>query len=89
MLVTTKTYDETLDKLKKYPTWTVDVETNGLDWFGKNQICGVGVGIETGETFYFPFRHFPSLEAENLHPLQIGQLMEAMNNCSTLIKDTT
>lgn len=85
MLVTTKTYDETLDKLKKYPTWTVDVETNGLDWFGKNQICGVGVGIETGETFYFPFRHFPSLEAENLHPLQIGQLMEAMNNCSTLI----
>jgi DNA polymerase-1 len=85
MLVTSKTYDETLDKLKNYPTWTVDVETNGLDWFGKNQICGVGVGIETGETFYFPFRHFPSLEAENLHPLQLGQLMEAMNQCSTLI----
>jgi DNA polymerase I len=85
MLVTAKVFDETLDNLKAHPTWTVDVETNGLDWFGKNQICGIGVGVETGETFYFPFRHFPSLEADNLHPLQLDKLMQLMNKCTTLI----
>ena len=85
MLVTAKVYDETLDKLKAHPVWTVDVETNGLDWFGKNQICGIGVGLVTGETFYFPFRHFPSLESKNLFPPQLFQLMQVMNNCTTLI----
>ena len=85
MLVTAKVFDETLDKLKAHPAWTVDVETNGLDWFGKNQICGIGVGLDTGETFYFPFRHFPSLESQNLFPPQLFQLMEVMNKCTTLI----
>jgi DNA polymerase-1 len=85
MLVTPDTYESVLTDLKQYTTWVVDVETNGLEWHGKNQICGIGVAVETGDTYYFPFRHYPSLEAVNLHPPQLFQLMEVMNNCSTLI----
>ena len=85
MLVTPDTYESVLTDLEQYTTWVVDVETNGLDWHGKNQICGIGVAVETGDTYYFPFRHYPSLEAVNLHPPQLFQLMEVMNNRSTLI----
>jgi len=85
MLVTPDTYESVLADLEQYTTWVVDVETNGLEWHGKNQICGVGVAVETGDTYYFPFRHYPSLEAVNLHPSQLFQLMEVMNERSTLI----
>jgi len=85
MLVTPDTYESVLADLEQYTTWVVDVETNGLEWHGKNQICGIGVAVETGDTYYFPFRHYPSLESVNLHPPQLYQLMEAMNNRSTLI----
>ena len=85
MLVTPDTYESVLADLEQYTTWVVDVETNGLEWHGKNQICGIGVAVETGDTYYFPFRHYPSLEAVNLHPPQLFQLMEAMNKRSTLI----
>ncbi len=85
MLVTPDTYESVLADLEQYTTWVVDVETNGLEWHGKNQICGVGVAVETGDTYYFPFRHYPSLEAVNLHPPQLFQLMEVMNERSTLI----
>ena len=85
MLVTPDTYESVLTDLEQYTTWVVDVETSGLEWHGKNQICGIGVAVETGDTYYFPFRHYPSLEAVNLHPPQLFQLMEAMNKRSTLI----
>jgi DNA polymerase-1 len=85
MLVTPDTYESVLADLEQYTTWVVDVETNGLEWHGKNQICGIGVAVETGDTYYFPFRHYPSLEAVNLHPPQLFQLMEVMNERSTLI----
>jgi len=85
MLVTPDTYESVISDLKAYSTWVVDVETNGLDWYGKNQICGIGVAVETGDTYYFPFRHYPSLEAVNLHPPQLFQLIEVMNERSTLI----
>ena len=85
MLVTPDTYESVLADLEQYTTWVVDVETNGLEWHGKNQICGIGVAVETGDTYYFPFRHYPSLEAVNLHPPQLSQLMEVMNERSTLI----
>ena len=85
MLVTPDTYESVLSDIKECATWVVDVETNGLEWQGKNQICGIGVAVETGDTYYFPFRHYPSLESVNLHPPQLFQLMEVMNERSTLI----
>ena len=57
---TEQQYKEALEVLLKHDVWTVDVETNGLDAFGMNQLFGVGVGISNGpdiQTFYFPFRH--------------------------------
>ena len=33
------------------------METNGLNSFTKNQICGIGLGTLEGKTYYFPFLH--------------------------------
>tara|TARA_R110002020_G_scaffold284230_3_gene499793 strand:+ start:1440 stop:3404 length:1965 start_codon:yes stop_codon:yes gene_type:complete len=57
MLVNEQNYIEIADRLKLFDTLVVDVETNGLDPFTKNQICGIGVGTLEGDVYYFPFRH--------------------------------
>ena len=54
MLVTEQRYEEVKEKLAKADTWTIDVETNGLDPFNTNQICGLGIGVLEGETFISP-----------------------------------
>ena len=44
MLVeTVEQFDEAIKTLRLSPKKAVDVETNGLDAFGHNQLCGVGV----------------------------------------------
>ena len=51
-------YRQAASKLADVSSWVVDVETNGLDSYGCNQICGVGVGtLGSKESYYFPFRH--------------------------------
>ena len=51
-------YRQAVSRLVDVPSWVVDVETNGLDPYGWNQICGVGIGtLGSKETYYFPFRH--------------------------------
>ena len=82
-----KDYKTALEKLDSYPLWTVDVETNGLDPYGVNQICGVGVGIYDEEvekilTFYFPIRH---LQGVNLTPDYLTNLMEVMSKRKALV----
>ena len=82
MLVTEQRYEEVKEKLAKADTWTIDVETNGLDPFNTNQICGLGIGVLEGETFYFPFRH---QQEENLpFPLQ-KDIIALANTRKTLI----
>ena len=62
-VVTNRTFEESLKQLQSVlevaPTLVVDVETNGLDAYGSNQICGVGVGETNpdGLVQYYPFRH--------------------------------
>ena len=80
-------YSVALEELSRYPTWTVDVETNGLDPYRTNQICGIGVGIyeETAEkisTFYFPFRH---QQGTNLVPDKLKELTGLMSTRASLI----
>ena len=45
--VTEETFEQNVNKLRSVlevaPTLVVDVETNGLDSFGTNQICGIGL----------------------------------------------
>ena len=51
-------YRQVAPKLAASKSWIVDVETNGLDSFGYNQICGVGIStVESNITYYFPIRH--------------------------------
>jgi len=59
----------------------VDVETNGLDPFGYNQLCGVGLSHK-GQTYYFPFRH---QQGNNLWPPHLTQLMKCLSKAKTVI----
>ena len=79
MLVDTPAlYNEVEQILKTEDGLIVDVETNGLDAFGMNQICGVGVASLKGETYYFPFRH---QQGNNLSPDTLRQLMHVLSSC--------
>ena len=82
MLVTEQNYKDVKLKLSKVDTWIVDVETNGLDPFGKNQICGLGVGTLEGETYYFPFRH---QQGNNLPSEMQKDIIAVANLRTTLI----
>ena len=51
-------YKKEIKNIISASTVIVDVETNGLDAFGQNQICGVGVApLGSEELYYFPERH--------------------------------
>ena len=82
MLVTEQTYREVRDRLAQTDTWTIDVETNGLDPFNMNQICGVGIGTLEGEVHYFPFRH---QQGTNLPTHIQKDLITLVNTRKTLI----
>jgi len=78
-------YREVLTKLTPHSFWTVDVETNGLDSYGINQICGIGIGCKIEgaiETFYFPFRHQQGI---NLAPPLLKDLMRVMSSRKELL----
>ena len=60
MIVTSDTFTETLNSLPKVSEWIIDVETNGLNPYDMNQICGIGLVPVTNsdsQIYYFPFRH--------------------------------
>ena len=88
MLVTNEIeFKEALKQLSSQTMWTVDVETNVLDPYGVNQLCGVGVGImdtdiEEIVTFYFPFRHQQGI---NLEPSLSKELMKVMSERDALL----
>ena len=82
MLVTEQNYKEIRDRLAQTDVWTIDVETNGLDPFNKNQICGLGIGMLEGEEHYFPFRH---QQGTNLPIHMQKDLITLVNTRKTLI----
>ena len=82
LIDTVAKYEQTIEALAT-DTLIVDVETNGLDPFGYNQICGVGVApLNSQETYYFPFRH---QQGTNLPPVCIKTLIDVLNTCPTLV----
>ena len=79
------TDDKYLDvhkQLEQYEALVVDVETNGLDAFGINQICGVGISTLEGDTHYFPVRH---QQGTNLPYHCITSLLQLLSSVDTLI----
>ena len=88
-VVTNQTFNESLTRLKEVinhdKALVVDVETNGLDSYATNQVCGIGVGeIHTnGITQYYPIRHH---QGENLESESIQELIILLNeSVDTLI----
>ena len=85
-IVNNATFASELEKLKKVVdfyscsrTIVIDVETNGLDPYGNNQICGIGVGEDQidGLTQYYPFRHH---QGENLSIECLNELIQFFNS---------
>ena len=82
-VVTNEVFTEEINKLESAlevePTLVVDVETNGLDPFGVNQICGIGVGQPSNANLcqYYPFRHHLG---ENLPLNNLVSLIDLLNN---------
>ena len=70
------------NQLLNHDTVVVDVETNGLDAFGMNQLCGVGISTLTGDTHYFPVRH---QQGTNLPYKHIVELLEILGQMKSLI----
>ena len=85
-IVNNSTFRQDLEKLKALGTdeLCIDVETNGLDSYNGNQICGVGVGQpdHTGLMQYYPFRHH---QGENLSPNYFRELIQYLNTVDTFI----
>ena len=87
MIVTKEKFGIALEDLAAYDTWCVDVETNGLDPYAYNQVCGVGIGgYKDGQTessvYYFPFLHH---QGTNLGQQEQEQLIEQLNQVETLL----
>ena len=82
MLVNAENYDSIKNNLKLFNSLVVDVETNGLNPFTKNQICGIGLGTLEGDTYYFPFLH---QQGGNLAQTYKNDLIEFLNTVDTLI----
>ena len=86
MILTNETYKDIKWELETSSEWCVDVETNGLDPYGKNQVCGLGICGSDGEfafNHYFPFRH---QQGENLSEEARQEVIGWLNDIpSTLI----
>jgi DNA polymerase-1 len=88
MLVTTSDqYWEVVTPLRQQlvdeadSTLIVDTETNGLDPFKYNQLCGIGISYNL-ETYYFPFRH---QQGANLEPALLKDLVEVLGLAKKLV----
>ena len=81
-VVTNSSFQHDINSLRSVlevaPTLVVDVETNGLEPYKSNQICGVGVGEPNhlGLMQYYPFRHH---QGENLTFEKLQQLINLLN----------
>ena len=77
------TFNEVLPTLNNH-TVVVDVETNGFDSYGINQICGIGVGfVDNLDSYYFPFRH--QQVGNNLPSECLDALIEWLNQSKHLV----
>ena len=86
MIFTNTNYKTAQIGLQSSDKWVIDVETNGLNPYGANQICGLGIGSYYGESsfnYYFPFRH---QQGENLTEQARQEVIGWLNEIpSTLI----
>ena len=82
IVATAEDFSAVCEHLKQFESLVVDVETNGLNAFGINQLCGVGVATSPDDSYYFPFRH---QTGENLPLVFHKTLIDLLSKCPTLI----
>jgi len=74
---TSEKYDVAIDSLMGHDALVIDVETNGLDPYGMNQICGVGISpVQSENSYYFPVLH---QQGSNLDPACYRNLIGFLN----------
>ena len=89
-IVKENNFAESLQTLKEvidpYKTIVLDVETNGLDSYNTNKICGIGVGEPKsgGLLQYYPFRH-QFQKGENLPEEYLKELIQYLNTLDSFI----
>jgi DNA polymerase I len=89
MLVNVNNFKEVLESITE--DLVIDIETNGLDLWGENELCGIGICTSNLRTYYFPFRH---VNPGN-HPLldfivkdeELNLPLELMNDLFNKIKE--
>jgi len=84
MIVTDNIFKDILKVLETQKLIFIDTETDGLEAYNGNSICGVGVGIASGKTYYFPFRHKHE-ESINLSQEHLDELIKVLNNNSKIL----
>ena len=84
MIVTQDNFSKILTILNTQKIVFIDTETNGLDPYVGHRICGIGLGLGSGKTYYFPFRHlYPN--SSNLTQGQLTALIEVLNTIKIMV----
>ena len=87
MIVTSETFKDVLKSFPDTSTWVIDVETNWLNPYDMNQLCGIGLAPlnhSENEGYYFPFRH--QTDEPNLTQAELTELIQFINDkCDTII----
>ncbi|MEK6860825.1 MAG: DNA polymerase [Nanoarchaeota archaeon] len=84
MIVDSSIFSKVLSILSTQQLIFVDVETDGFDAYAGNQICGIGLGISSGATYYFSFRH-KHPDSQNLPLEYLNKVISTLNTTSILI----
>lgn len=94
VIKTKEAFDEAILYLKGSTILTVDTETSGLDVWGEDKLCGIGLSIPGDIGFYFPFRHKASemslfavhlQDESNLSLELMPQIFEILQDAQVLI----
>ena len=89
MLVNNNNFTDALQQLKAVTledkSVVIDVETNGLDYYGLNQLCGIGIGEpkHNGLLQYYPFLHSGEDSNQNLDRAYCKELVNFLTSSIT------
>lgn len=85
MIVTQETFIDVLNFFTTQKIFVIDVETDGLYAYRGNSVCGIGIALMNGATYYFPFRHKGVDKDQNLSFSQFEDLIYVLNQATILI----
>ena len=79
--VTPERFDNVLERLQSVDQLVIDTETDGLQPWHGNRLCGIGFALSENEAYYLPYRH-----PDNNLPLEtLDSVWDTLNGVSCLI----